>query len=542
MGWIAKLRALFGLSAYELPPPPGSLSIDDEAVERMREQHGGQLAPLPISQTRWYLSDLEAAEHAADNGIMAPAARLMRAARKDGVLAGVLSTRTGGLVRLPKRFRGPQEIVEALEAGHDSTRSEFDEMFPAQELELLAGDGDLLGVGVGELVPVEGRDFPLFVRHDPEYLVYRWAENRWYFRSIAGLIPITPGDGRWILHTPGGRVAPWQHGLWRAVGRAYIRKEHAALHRDNWEAKLANPARIAIAPQGGTPEQAQAWFQKVMAWGVNTVFGMTPGYDVKLLESNGRGADSFVRTIQEQNDEFKMAIAGQLVTTDGGAGFQNSDIHKSIRADLIKKTADSLAYTINTQGLPYYVLARFGEEALEKGGVIVEWDVTPPKDRNSEASALATVANAIKQLTEALAVHGMTLDADTLAARFGVPTKSDSDRVAAAVDELTKVIELARAAGLQPTKASIQKVLARAGLDLEEIPQGAAQPNRIDLAPADLAKVVKASEARALHALPPFGDERDEKTVFELGANAGAGADAEAGEAIDVDVDVEEAA
>src|SRR5690606_33153067 len=180
-----------------------------------------------------------------------------------------------------------------------------------------------------------------------------------------------------------------------------------------------------------------------------------------------------------------------------------------IRADLIKKTADGLAYTINTQGLPYYVLARFGEEALERGGAIVEWDVTPPKDRNSEASALVTVANAIKQLTEALAVHGMMLDVDTLATRFGVPTKSDSDRVAAAVDELTKVIELARGAGLQPTKASVQKVLARAGLDLEEIPQGAAQPKRLDLAPTDLAKVVKASEARASQALPPFGDERD---------------------------------
>ena len=85
-------------------------------------------------------------------------------------------------------------------------------------------------------------------------------------------------------------MAPWQHGLWRAVGRAYIRKEHATLHKDNWEAKLANPARVAIAPQGGTPEQAQSWFQKVMAWGVNTVFSITPGYDVKLLESNGRGA------------------------------------------------------------------------------------------------------------------------------------------------------------------------------------------------------------------------------------------------------------
>lgn len=419
MGWRARIAALLGLSAYsaassQLP------SLGSPEVDALREIYGGQLQPIPLSQTRWYPADLEAAERNADAGHLAGAARLMRAARKDGVLAGVLSTRTGGLVRLPKRFRGDPEMVAALELGHEDARSVFDEMFPASELELLAADGDMIGVGVGELVPIEGRDYPVFVRLDPEFLEFRWTENRWYFRSIAGLLPITPGDGRWILHTPGGRLAPWQHGLWRAIGRAFIRKEHASLHKDNWEAKLANPARVAIAPQGSTEAQKESWFRRVMAWGVNTVFGMTPGYDVKLLESNGRGYESFNKTIADQNAEMIIAVAGQLVTVDGGAGFQNSDIHKSIRADLIKKTADGLAYTLNTQGIPPFIAARWGEDALERSPV-VEWDVTPPKDRSSEAQALVSVAAAITQLTEALSTHGKALDVVALCTRFGVP-------------------------------------------------------------------------------------------------------------------------
>jgi hypothetical protein len=425
VGWRDRIAALLGVSAYTAPSDSGTLALGSGAVEQMREALGGQLQPIPFSQTRWYLSDLESAEHNADLGHLAGAARLMRAAKKDGVLAGVLSTRTGGLVRLPKRFRGDEEIIASLEVGHEVARSVFDEMFPASELEQLAADGDLVGVGVGELVPVQGRDYPIFVRLDPEFLHYRWNENRWYFRSVAGLVPITPGDGRWILHTPGGRSAPWQNGLWRAIGRAYIRKEHAALHKDNWEAKLANPARVAIAPQGASEQQKQSWFQKVMAWGVNTVFGMTPGYDVKILETNGRGHESFDKTIAEQNAEMIIAVAGQLVTVDGGAGFQNSDIHKSIRADLIKKTADSLAYTINTQGLPPFVVARWGEDAIERTPV-VEWDVTPPKDRSSEAQALVATAQAIQQLTEALGAHGKTLDVGALCTRFGIPTVTET--------------------------------------------------------------------------------------------------------------------
>jgi len=421
-----RMAALLGISAYSAPPPSASLGLEAESVEAIRKAMGGQLAQLPTTQTRWYLADLEDAEHLADSGDLSLAARLMRSARKDGKFAGVLSTRTGGLVRLPKRFRGAPEIVSVLEVGHQGVRSVFDEMLPATELALLAADGLLLGVGVAELVPVEGRDYPVLVRLDPEFLRYRWAENRWYYASVAGLIPITPGDGRWVLHTPGGRQAPWQNGLWRAVGRAYIRKEHASLHKDNWEGKLANPARVAVAPQGASEPQKDSWFRAVMAWGVNTVFGMTPGYDVKLVESNGRGWESFDKTKADCDEEMIVAVAGQTVTTDGGAGFQNSDIHKSIRADLIKETADGLSYTVNTQALPPFVVERFGLEALDEPAVM-EWDVTPPKDRNSEALSLQTTAGAISALTDAVEPHGLQIDVPQLCARFAVPIRGDAN-------------------------------------------------------------------------------------------------------------------
>jgi hypothetical protein len=412
------LLGLLGLSPYQKPPTGPDL--DSPEVEAMRRANGGQIAMQPYSQTRWYLADLETAEHAADTGYMHLAARLMLSARKDGVLAGVLSTRTGGLVRLPKRFIGDSAIISELDTGHGSVRSVFDEMFPPSELALLAADGELLGVGVGELREVVGRDYPLFVRLDPAGLIFRWNENQWYYNSVAGPIPVNPGDGRWVLHTPGGRNAPWQNGLWKAVGRAYIRKEHANLHKDNWEAKLANPARVAFAPQGSTEGQKEDWFRRVMAWGVNTVFGLTPGYDVKLLESNGRGYDSFVKTIADCNNEFIICVAGQTVTTDGGTGFANADVHKSIRADLIKATAEALAYTLNTQGIPPFVLARYGEDALDRSPQ-VSWDVDPPKDRQAEANTLIAVAQAITQMQLALEGTGQELDVAAVCSKFGVP-------------------------------------------------------------------------------------------------------------------------
>lgn len=435
MGWRSIVATLLGISAYSAAPPSGqqSPSLGDPKIERARRRYGGQISPLPQSQTRWYLRDVESAEHAANAGSIATVARLMRAARGDGIVAGVLSTRTDGLVALPKRFLGDDDVTAALEAGHESTRPDFDEMFPPSELGKFAGDYVLCGVAIGELVPVVGRSFPLFVRLDPEFLEYRWTEGRWYYRSIHGLLPITPGDGRWMLLTA-GRQSPWEHGIWKAIGKAWIRKEHAQLNKDNWESKLANPARVAVSPQGASEPQKQSWFQKVMAWGINTVFGLTPGYDVKLLESNGRGYESFLKTIANADQDMIIALAGQLVTTTGGAGFQNSDIHKSIRADLIKATAEALAHCINTQGIPVYIVSRWGEDALLTRRAIVVWDVAPPQDRNAEATALISCANAIERLTKALAPHGEEPDVLAICQQFGVRTRKITRTADAARD------------------------------------------------------------------------------------------------------------
>lgn len=412
---------LLGRSAYQPPAPNAGMSEADETS--LRRALGGQLQMPGYTQSRWYAADVETAEHNADTGDLALAGRLMSAARRDGVLSGVLSTRTAGIVRLPRRFKGDAQVANDLDVGRDSVRSVFDEMFPPSELALLTADGLMLGVGVGELIPVQGRDYPVFTRLDPQYLQYVWTENQWYYRSIIGRLPITPGDGRWILHTPGGRVAPWQNGIWRALSRDYIRKEHANWQKDNWEAKLANPARVAQAPAGSSEAQKDSFFKQIMAWGLNSVFGLPLGYEVKLLESNGRGADSFVKTIADCNTSMIITIAGQTVTTDGGAGFQNSDIHRTIRADLIKATADDLAYTMNTQGIPVFVALRYGRDAVLTRPCIVEWDVTPPKDRNAEAQSLVTVSNAITGLTSALTpTPTMVLDVARLCEQFAVPT------------------------------------------------------------------------------------------------------------------------
>lgn len=394
------LNALMGVSTYALPPQTGT-DITDPSVQDTLRMLGGQLQPLPVTKPRWYLSDIEIALSMADKGNLTIAAQLARSMRRDGVIGGLTKTRTAGLVALPKRFRGDPEAVDALQASN-GTRSVFDEMFPPAELGRLAADGLHLGVGVGQLVPVKGRDFPILVRLEPEHLYYQWNEDRWYYRSVASNLAVTPGENGWILHVSGGRTAPWQDGLWPALGRAFVIKEHALLNRQNFSNKLANPARVAQAPNGATEEQEQGLLQALIRWGVNTVIQLPVGWEAKILESTGGGWQVFGKDIETADNESMITLAGQVVTVTGGSGFANADIHKTIRADLIRETADALAHTLNTQGIPQWMISQGKIDVLLSDPPRVSWDTDPPKDRLTEAQAYKAAAKAITALNEAL--------------------------------------------------------------------------------------------------------------------------------------------
>lgn len=373
--------------------------------------------PLPARAiTRWTQADVERAIAMADQGKLAHAARLAAALRRDGAFSGLLSTRAGGLTRLPRIFRGTPGVVADLEASDDEGL--FDRVYPPKELELLDADGIILGVGVGEHVPVPGRDEPIFVRLEPEFLDYRWSEDRWYYQSSAGLLPITPGDGRWVLHTPGGYMQPWRSGLWPSLGRAYVAKEHAYLYRENYSGKLANPALLAFSPSAAPDESRWEFVKSLIRWGMNTIIGIPPGWDVKVLEAAGRGYEVFQQTIENADKEFMVGLAGQIVTVTGGAGFSNADIHATIRSDLIQGDGQGLAATINAQGLRPLIDRLYGCSA--RG--LVAWDTRPPVDLVAEANAISAAAAAIKDGNDAFRDYGTRVQAAEIATRFKIPT------------------------------------------------------------------------------------------------------------------------
>lgn len=86
------------------------------------------------------------------------------------------------------------------------------------------------------------------------------------------------------------------------------------------------------------------------------------------------------------------------------------------------------------------------------------------------------------------------------------------------IARLWKDIEQRRARGFEVTQEVVNEQARTYGV--HPAPKLAATESRsvqLDLAPTDVAKVVKVQEARASRGLPPLGDERDQSTLSELG-------------------------
>lgn len=429
------VAAMLGISAFEPARPMPGPMLGEDTVDEVRRALGGQLEPIPSVRLRWYPPDIERAMAAAQTGDLLMVGQLNESMKQDGVFSGLLDARTS-VVHFPKRFYGADDVVEVLQSKNNSDRNVYDEMIPATEARLMAGDELVCGVAVGEMVPVRGRNFPVLVRRYVQNLFFMPTKNQWFYRSFAGMIPITPGvptqtpDGWnwWVLHIGGGRLAPWNSGLWRPCGRAYINKTQTIFARQSYEMRHAHPARFATAPVGADETERRTGLRGLIRWAMNMASVLPPGWDVKLVESNGQGIKVYEQSIATYDKELATALCGSAVMLEGGSGFLNVDVFKVVQTDLMRRTAGGWDHTVNTQILPAFIAGRWDLAALEDA-TTVETDVSPPTDRKVEADTMQSLANAVKGLVEATAAAqvaaGVTdpvaVNVQELLARFGIP-------------------------------------------------------------------------------------------------------------------------
>lgn len=453
---------------------------DERDYDEDRRETPGTVAHLPTrSVAKWTPAEIDAALCEADAGNLMRAADLVETIMEaDDRAKGVLETRTLGMLRLPLSFVGGSEQarIDLTGEGGSDRVGDWAHMHPDAELSQLIAWGIMLGVGLAQRVPLPrklgARQLHAVETWHPRWLYQNVYSEQWRVSHRDGTSDVRAGDGQWIMYQPYGRVRPWARGAWRAIAFAWIVKQFALHDRSRFSEVYGQPIRVGIAPEGANERSRNRWLAALKNLGRDASMVLPPGYDLKLVSvgASEGGVEVFENQIQWADRAIAVVLAGQIVTTEGTPGFNTGSIHETIKADMIGFTAKSAAETLHEQSLRPWAGLNYGNADAAPSP---QWDTALPEDQAKKVETYDKLGLAIGKLDDVLATSGVRVDALKLAESYGLP-----------------VVALPETSGSD-------------------------KPN-INLAPTDVAKVVRVDEARAGAGLGPMGGDWGGMSVDEF--------------------------
>lgn len=383
------------------------------------------LEPPPISGPTLASIRRTLDEH--DDGRFMRSGLLADLITRDSDCFGALQQRLLGLTAMPIRLEPADASAEAA-----AVAAELADELPRLLTTGARADFDsaavLCGFSVGQLFyrwdEDAARQVPQVDPWPVSQTEYVRSERQWYVHTATtGRVPITPGDGQWLLHAPMSQRAPYLWGAIRCTAEWYRRDVDAA----NDAARVAEvhgiPVWKAKVPSGARKsEDGKAFARSVRGMGRNAVVPLPQGasaaesYDLELIEAKSDAYRIFEFIMGRGGRAFRLALLGQDMTSvhDGVGTYASSKTGRDITGDLIRASAVSLAEVLTHQVLRPVVRFRRGDARLTPRAVV---------PLAEDLAALATTWNTAGTALKALREGGVALDETAYARRFGLPLR-----------------------------------------------------------------------------------------------------------------------
>lgn len=355
---------------------------------------------------------------------------------RDDRVNGVLSTRVNALLGRKVSLAPANDSAKAKEVC-DALEPLWERMFPLDQLAALQRWAIHLGVAPGELIWSRTPEawVPTLKVWHPRYLFWRWSYPRvdpeadvdtGFFALVHadGQLDLEPGDGKWVLLTPGGRhQRGWMSGSVRSLAIPWLIRTWAYRDWARYSEVHGQPTRKAIAPSEAKKEDKDRFFREIRDLGSEpTVLLLRndegEGFDYELEEAQAKTWDGFEALISKTETSIAIAVLGQNLTTEGGPHVGTADVQDEVRRDYLRADGTSLAGALREQVLRPWAGFNYGDPNLAP---IATWDVEPPKDHQASALALETAGGALANLNAALASSGKRVDVEAFAEQFDVP-------------------------------------------------------------------------------------------------------------------------
>jgi hypothetical protein len=431
----------------------------------------------PKTATGIYAWDLDAIRAARDLqmiGRFAQPARLAEATRTDYAIFSSFLNRLAPQRGLPVELRAPNDTARAVRIRDEATAL-FGPRGVGVHPDTLADlDGTLANHGVafavntvtpredGSRVDFEVKTWPIeFVRWDPIRRCYMAIDE--YFQES----PICHGDGRWIVFQQ-HEYEPWKHGAILPV--ALLWADHAFGVRDRSKASTAhgNAKVVGTMPEGLPIEdveghltkEAQGFLELLRAIAsLDVPVGIKPaGSSLDYITNSSRAWEIFKEIIASGDKAADRIYLGHDVTATAAGGDAVGYLF-GVRNDIVEGSLRAIERGLREGAIEPWTAINFGDSALAPDRVYL----MPDADEDARRKSLA-------------------------------------DRTTA----FHAGIENAKKNGFDVTQAYVDSLATDFGIIAPKIPTESARAPTIQLAPTDVAKVVRVNEARASAGLGPL--------------------------------------
>lgn len=454
----------------------------------------------PIGFEGWNLERIRNAIAAHDQGIFLESSLLATVAQRFGPVFAALGQAIAPALALPRHVRsgttGLARILGAEVEAQLAPRAGLlpSAYFPPTVWGSCAIDLRMMGFAVlqhtyGEPDPETGVCM-CYTRRWPTWAVQYYRYRRQFVAiTDAGPVDIVSGDGKFTLLAD--TEEPHFDGAIRALATEVLDGTLVKQARASYVDRYGNPKWIGTMPTGTavrSPEGDEFFAAMQTIQGPDGVGALPAGakFDVVGVQS----AQNTVFT--DALDNVWQFVAAIMLGSDGtmtrGTGVYSAPIFAGVRRDLVDRMLKAMVRGVNMGHVAPWLWMNFGA-SIDAARAAGEW-VDPVLD-----------------------IPLPDPDGD---ARI----KSYSDRVTA----FHTIIAAERSGGFDVTPERVRQLAASLDIDAPTLaPKAAIPAARLELAPTDIARVVRVDEVRASQGLGPIGDDRGALTIGQLDAWTPAG-------------------
>lgn len=388
----------------------------------------GEYRDLPariVTFSEWdSVQSVQAAIIQLEFGIFQSAALLADSIARDDRVEAVLDTFIGGLLGLPFSIKaaGGEEATAAANKVAEVVGDDWPTMVPMDQLVRWITNGEMLGLGVGELTwKKESMKWtPTLKVHHNQFVLWNWESRTYQFMTQDGQVPLLPDDTHWALYTPGGYDYGWMYGLIRSIWVQWLVRQFTYRDWARYSEVHGLPIRGAIMPADATDAEKRSYLRDIAQVGAETAIALKQAkdgdkFDLKLIEAVANSEQSFDKLIQRAEESIAIRVLGQNLSTQvRGGSFAAAQVHENVRQDKKQAFATRVSRNIKSRIFLPYTAYNYGKPELTPDPA---WNTTPPPDETAEANKMDVHATSLVNFK----AGGIAVDVLTYCKRYNIP-------------------------------------------------------------------------------------------------------------------------